>query len=116
MDANASSSLQASSGEAVVSLADGVHVESAAIQPANPAALISGGVQTEEEGWHQEQKSKALEQQLCFDSAMREELGLPGGYKKVAVLIIKWSRKLDQLKCDAEVSLKISVSARSQQD
>jgi len=40
----------------------------------------------------------------CWGRAMCQEMEIPEGYQKIAVLIIKWSEHLDQLKSGDEVS------------
>ena len=42
--------------------------------------------------------SENSELQLWWDEAMCDELKLPSGYRKAAVLLIKWSRKIDEFK------------------
>jgi len=42
--------------------------------------------------------SENSELQLWWDKAMCDELKLPSGYRKAAVLLIKWSRKIDEFK------------------
>lgn len=39
-----------------------------------------------------------------WQESLSESIGLPAGYTKVSVLIIKWEEQLDQLQVDAEVS------------
>jgi hypothetical protein len=42
--------------------------------------------------------SEASEIQLWWDAEMCKELKLPPGYRKVAVLLIKWSSEIDEFK------------------
>jgi hypothetical protein len=38
-----------------------------------------------------------------WDQSIRKYLGLPDGYQKVSVLLIKWDDEIDQLKVKQEV-------------
>ena len=49
-------------------------------------------------------QKKSSEMQLWWDEAIARSMNLPDGYQNVAVLIIKWSEELDELKTAAEVS------------
>lgn len=42
--------------------------------------------------------------QVCWNRAMCKEMHIPEGYQNIAVLIIKWTEELDQLKSGDEVS------------
>jgi hypothetical protein len=44
--------------------------------------------------------SKESRLQLQWDRAMCNELGLPQGYLKVSVLLVKWREEIDQFKSD----------------
>jgi hypothetical protein len=50
------------------------------------------------------QQERATEMRMWFDEAIRRNMGLPDGYTKVAVLLIKWADELDELKTREEVS------------
>ena len=41
---------------------------------------------------------------ICWNKAMRKEMRIPEGYQNVAVLIIKWAEKVDQLNSKDEVN------------
>lgn len=43
------------------------------------------------------------EMQGWWDQSIRKYLGLPDGYQKVSVLLIKWDDEIDQLKVKQEV-------------
>ncbi|OCL02527.1 hypothetical protein AOQ84DRAFT_382595 [Glonium stellatum] len=49
-------------------------------------------------------QKKSSEMQLWWDEAIARNMNLPDGYLNVAVLIIKWSEELDELKTGAEVA------------
>ncbi|OCK80678.1 hypothetical protein K432DRAFT_297177 [Lepidopterella palustris CBS 459.81] len=46
---------------------------------------------------------RASEMQLCWDESIARNMDLPDYYRNVAVLMIKWSDELDELKTRAEV-------------
>ncbi|OCL11249.1 hypothetical protein AOQ84DRAFT_229708 [Glonium stellatum] len=46
---------------------------------------------------------KASHMQLQWNEAICRNMNLPEGYQKIAVLIIKWCKELDELNCAAEV-------------
>jgi hypothetical protein len=58
---------------------------------------------------------EAAQMQLWFDDAMCKNMEIPDGYRNVAVLIIKWTKTLDSLKCDAEVSVPFFLKRASRQ-
>lgn len=79
------------------------------IEPITPPGTITGPVQTPPETAREDTKQsgesqeEASKQQLCWNTAMRKYMGIPDGYQKVAVLIIKWHEGLDDLRCEKEV-------------
>ena len=52
---------------------------------------------------------KASRMQLQWNEGICKNMNLPEGYQKIAVLIIKWGKELDELNCAAEVSRLISL-------
>ena len=48
-------------------------------------------------------ESENLRMQLLWNRTMREEMQLPEGYQNIAVLILKWTKELDQLESGPEV-------------
>lgn len=47
--------------------------------------------------------------QICWNQAMCKEMQIPEGYEKVAVLILKWNKELDQLNSESEVSQPLTL-------
>ena len=62
--------------------------------------VIHANVSEEEE---KAMQNRLSEMQLWWDEAIARNMNLPDGYQNVAVLIIKWSEELDELKTAAEV-------------
>lgn len=59
-----------------------------------------GPRETSSHGVTDEENSKM---QVIWDQAMCKEMQIPSGYQNVAVLIIKWTEELDQVKSGSEV-------------
>lgn len=53
--------------------------------PASVIKTVSEEAQTEE-----------VQMQVCFQNAISKEMNIPDGYLKVAVLMLRWDRSLDQ--------------------
>jgi hypothetical protein len=56
----------------------------------------------------------AEEMQTWWNSAMREHMNQPDGYKKVAVLLIRWADKLDELETKDEVRFRWTLTLTDQ--
>jgi len=54
--------------------------------------------------------SENSELQMWWDQAMCKELKLPSGYRKAAVLLIKWSREIDEFKEKGEMEVSLTCS------
>ena len=54
------------------------------------------------------------QRQVWWNRAMCEVMKVPEGYRNVAVLIIKWTKKLDQLNCTKEVRSQATLRLRPQ--
>jgi hypothetical protein len=67
------------------------------------AAPANGAV----EGVSDEENSKM---QVWWNKTMCDEMKIPEGYQNVAVLIIKWTEELDELKTGDEVSEPATLS------
>jgi hypothetical protein len=61
--------------------------------------LVTTKSTPEEEGTQE----RAAEMQMWWDSAIIEAMGLPDGYQHVAVLLIRWEDRLDDLNTREEV-------------
>jgi hypothetical protein len=48
------------------------------------------------------------ELQMWWDQAMCDELKLPSGYRKVAVLLIKWASEIDEFKEKGEIEVSLT--------
>ena len=44
----------------------------------------------------EEAQTEEVQMQVCFQNAISEEMNIPDGYLKVAVLMLRWDRSLDQ--------------------
>ena len=44
----------------------------------------------------EEAQTEEVEMQVCFQNAISKEMNIPDGYLKVAVLMLRWDRSLDQ--------------------
>jgi hypothetical protein len=88
-------------GAAVVQ--DGPQCDSSDVVP----PLVGG---PREHGVTDEDNSKM---QVCWNETMCKEMNIPEGYQNVAVLIIKWTEELDQLKSGREVSKIVVTRPRS---
>ena len=71
------------------------------LSPDIAPALIVDPRETSIDGVTDEENSRM---QVWWNRAMCEEMKIPEGYQNVAVLIIKWTEELDQLKSGNEVS------------
>lgn len=58
------------------------------------------------------EKKQADDMRMWWNEAIAQNMHLPEGYAKVAVLIIKWADELDELKTKAEVCLTWLASGR----
>ena len=44
----------------------------------------------------EEAQTEEVQMQVCFQNAISKEMNIPDGYLKVAVLMLRWDRSLDQ--------------------
>lgn len=44
----------------------------------------------------EEAQTEEVQMQVCFQNAISKEMDIPDGYLKVAVLMLRWDRSLDQ--------------------
>lgn len=51
-----------------------------------------------------EERNRSEKLQAQWSEAICRNMDLPEGYAQVAVLIIKWDERIDELKCAEEVS------------
>jgi hypothetical protein len=92
-------------------------IESSAIDDVSNAALVRGEIPCDMSNMSQDLvkgQSEILANSdygklnsklgICWNKAMCKEMRIPEGYQNVAVLIIKWAEKVDQLKSKDEVS------------
>ena len=84
-----------------------IHANIQSIEPEESSdsrenAITSPNNVSEEE--EKAMRKRSSEMQLWWDEAIARNMNLPDGYQNVAVLIIKWSKELDELKTAAEVS------------
>ena len=100
--------VQPASTERLVNIAGAVRVrdEPQCISPHVAPGFVGGPREPSIDGVTDAENMKM---QTWWNRAMCREMKIPEGYQSVAVLMIKWTRELDQLKSEDEVGRPIVI-------